>query len=440
MTNDKISNRPPKGTADWWPPELRLRHYIFETWRRVNQQFGYDEYLTPLLETAVIYRAKSGEDVGGKELMTMSDRAGRELAIRPEMTPSVTRMVTRFYKESAKPLRLFSIANYWRNERPQRGRNREFWQLNSDIFGSDSLNADIEILQLALELMLAFNPPEGSFVLYLNHRRLIDAILSDIAQVPANLITDTVRVMDKFLKLPLEKFTLALGELGLGKTAVSHLTTFLQCKNSTQLLESFPNLADNAAYQEITTIITLLEQAGYEKWIQFNPSVIRGFDYYDGMVFEVYDHHPKNNRALFGGGRYNGLAHLFGNDDIPAVGFAPGDETIKLFLESWEIIPTSLQDKKQVYFPLLHDDLISNVNQIARQLRNAGIQVEQGLMVQKMGKALKFANKKGMPAMLILGSNEVETNTISIKDLNTGEQKTILTDSLVAELQDLLVK
>ena len=155
------------------------------------------------------------------------------------------------------------------------------------------------------------------------------------------------------------------------------------------------------------------------------------------MVFEMYDNHPKNNRALFGGGRYNGLAHLFGNDDIPAVGFAPGDEPMKLFLESWEIIPASLQDQKQIYFPLLHDDLISNVNQIARQLRNAGIQVEQGLTSQKMGKALKYANKQAMPAMLILGSQEVEEGTISIKNLKTGEQKTVPTDSLVAELSGL---
>ena len=181
--NKKISNRPPKGTQDWWPDEYRVRKYIFDTWRKVNRQFNYEEYLTPLLESADVYRAKSGEDVGGKELMVMVDRAGRELAIRPEMTPSVTRMVSRFYKQATKPLRLFSIANYYRNERPQRGRSREFWQLNSDIFGADSLTADLEILQLALELMLAFKPPAGSFVLHLNHRRLIDAILKNTGRI-----------------------------------------------------------------------------------------------------------------------------------------------------------------------------------------------------------------------------------------------------------------
>lgn len=149
----KLTNNPIKGTSDWLPEEFAVRQYIFETWRKINRQFSYDEYLTPLLESADIYRAKSGEDVGGKELMVITDRAGRELAIRPEMTPSVTRMVSRFYKQATKPLRLFSIANFWRNENPQRGRNREFWQLNSDIFGSESVNADAEYQRRVLDFL-----------------------------------------------------------------------------------------------------------------------------------------------------------------------------------------------------------------------------------------------------------------------------------------------
>jgi histidyl-tRNA synthetase len=148
MSKNMLSNKPPKGTSDWFPEEYSIRKYIFDTWRRVNVQFGYQEYLTPILETADIYRAKSGEDVGGKELLVIEDRGGRELAMRPEMTPSVTRMVSRTYMQEPKPMRLFSIANFWRNERPQRGRNREFWQLNTDIFGSVSLNADWRFCRL----------------------------------------------------------------------------------------------------------------------------------------------------------------------------------------------------------------------------------------------------------------------------------------------------
>jgi len=193
-----ISNLPPKGTYDWFPQEFKVRKYIFDKWRKVCTSFGYEEYLTPIVESAEVYRAKSGEDVGGKELMTMTDRAGRELAIRPEMTPSVTRMVTRIYEQSQKPLRLFSIANFMRNEKPQRGRNREFWQLNYDVFGSDSVMADLEIIQIGLEIMLAFQPPKNSFTVFINNRALIDFILNQVAKITEEQRVEVVRTLDKW--------------------------------------------------------------------------------------------------------------------------------------------------------------------------------------------------------------------------------------------------
>jgi histidyl-tRNA synthetase len=435
MMSDKLSNNPPKGTADWWLPEFNKRQYIFNTWRRVNQQFGYEEYLTPLLESADIYRAKSGEDVGGKELMTMVDRAGRELAIRPEMTPSVTRMVSRFYKQAPKPLRLFSIANFWRNERPQRGRNREFWQLNTDIFGSTSIHTDVEILQVALALMLAFNPPANSFVLQLNHRKLIDAIISDIAKVPPELVTQTARLLDKFQKLPLDKFESTLSDIGLTQPTIMALITFMECRDENQLVALFPTLLHNDGYQELKTIMGLLQEAGYADWIIFNPAIIRGFDYYDGMVFEMFDNHPENNRALFGGGRYNGLASLFGSENIPGVGFAPGDETTKLFLESWNLFPKDLDAIKRLYFPLLDESLAGRVNQVGRTLRDAGFEVEQGLSVQNMKQSLKYANNKGMPTVLIFGEDEAANKMMTMKQMNTGDQISVHLNDLVSTLQ-----
>ena len=170
--------------ADWFPEEYTIRKYIFDTWRKVCISFGYEEYLAPLLEDADIYRKKSGGDVGGKELTIVTDRAGRELAIRPEMTPSVTRMISQIYTSNPKPIRYFSIANFYRNQKPQRGRNREFWQLNYDIFGTNDIDADVEIIQIGVEIMLAFNPPKGSFVAKVNNRKLIDYILTEEANIP----------------------------------------------------------------------------------------------------------------------------------------------------------------------------------------------------------------------------------------------------------------
>ncbi|MCP4423832.1 MAG: histidine--tRNA ligase family protein [Chloroflexi bacterium] len=376
--------------------------------------------------------------MGGKELAVLTDRAGRELAIRPEMTPSVTRMVSRIYKQESKPLRLFSIANFWRNERPQRGRNREFWQLNTDIFGATALNADLEILQIALELMLAFNPPPGSFTLYLNHRRLIDAVLANVAQVPPKLRLPTSRLLDKFAKLPRPVFEERLIDIGLPAEAIRSLTTFMKIEDATQLAAAFPEIVDTDGYREMMQLTQQLTGLGYADWIAFRPSVIRGLDYYDGMVFEMFDHHPRNNRSLFGGGRYNGLASLFGAADIPAVGIAPGDETMRLFLESWKLIPDDLARGTAVYLPLLDANLIVPVNQLAQDLRRAGIPVEQGLTAQNFKQALSYAHKKRFSFTVVLGSDEFSQNMVSLKAMQTGDQKQLsLTAAIEALKQEL---
>ena len=429
-----LSNQPVKGSSDWMPEECAIRRYIFDVWRNANCLFGYEEYLTPIFEHADIYRAKSGEDVGGKELMVITDRGGRELAIRPEMTPSVTRMVSKFYQQVSKPLRLFSIANFWRNEKPQRGRNREFWQLNTDIFGNESIHGDLEILQLALQIMLSFHPPKGSFTLYLNHRQLIDTILRDIAEAPEHLKLPTVRILDKFTKLPLETFQNALMDIGLSKNAIAHLTRLMQSANDDQLLDHFPALEKDNGFCQIRQLFSLLQDMGYGEWIAFNPSIIRGFDYYDGMVFEIFDHHPDNNRSMFGGGRYNGLANLFGKQNIPAVGFAPGDETTRLFLKNWDLIPGHLIENQNVFFPLIDQNLFAEIYRISMELREAGIMIEQGIDIQTLKQALTYANKKKFSHIIILGSDEMNQGIIGLRNMQSGEQVNHSKTSLVEAL------
>ena len=419
----KLSNQPPKGTSDWEPVEYRIRKYIFDTWRKTCQQYGYEEYLTPILENADMYRAKSGEDLGGKELMTMVDQAGRELAIRPEMTPSVTRMVTKSYEGTPKPIRLFSIANFFRNEKPQRGRNREFWQLNYDIFGSDSINADIEVLQMALDMMLKFSPPQGAFTMYINSRKLIDAVLNDIVGVSKESRVEVVRVLDKWDKLSPDALRVRFSELGLDSEQIDQLEKFMRAESREQLLSGLPELESNEGLRELGLIMDRLTELGYSEWIVFQPNVIRGFDYYDGMVFEVFDNNPENNRSLFGGGRYNGLASIFGKKSFPAVGCAPGDETLKLFLESWGLIPEKvLNSDTEYYAPLLAEGTDMQISRIVSDLRSKGFNIEQGIEVQKINKALDYANKKGIQKVIILGENELAAGKYLIKDLFTGIQ------------------
>ncbi len=422
--NKKLSNQEPKGTRDWLPEEFLIRKYIFDTWRRVCLRYGFEEYLTPLVESADIYRAKSGEDIGGKELVTFTDLGGRELSIRPEMTPSVTRMVTKVYASSPKPLKYFSIANFMRNEKPQRGRNREFWQLNCDIFGSNTSASDIEILQLALDLMLEFKPPKNSFILGLNSRSLLEGVFK-MMKIDIKNKVEFIRILDKYNKLSKEEFKERLIGLGVKEGELEKIIFFMSGTSYAglkDLIIDTPELKE--PYLELMEIINSLTELGYADLIEFNPAVIRGFDYYDGMVFEVFDKNPENKRAMFGGGRYNGLAEIFGEKNFPAVGFAPGDETTRLFLESWNLISkiTDLQTEKY-YLPLLDISLQMQQNKLAQKLRGEGFNILLGLDSQKMGKALELANKKKITKVIILGSDEETKKSYKIKDMLSGDEK-----------------
>lgn len=420
MTKIKLSNQEPKGTSDWLPAELALRHYIFNTWRQVCRSYGFQEYLTPLVESAEIYRAKSGEDIGGKELVTFTDMGGRELCIRPEMTPSVTRLISKIYASSPKPLKFFSIANFMRNEKPQRGRNREFWQLNCDIFGSASLAADLEILQLSLDIMQAFGAPAESYTLRLNSRRLLDNLLP-VFGIKIKESVLVFRILDKFAKLGTDEFKRRLQELKISEESAGLLFDFMSGEKQDILLEALEtNKELQAAKAEIDFVLKQLHALGYTQ-VKFDPALIRGFDYYDGLVFEVFDNHPDNRRALFGGGRYNGLAQLFGTEGFPAVGVAPGDETTKLFLESWDLLP-KFQDERY-YLPLLSANLLADTQRLASVLRQEGKEVLFAFEPQRPGKALEFANKQGIDKVVIFANEEKAAGEYKIKDMNSGEEK-----------------
>lgn len=447
MNNTELSNQPYKGTKDWLPEDFLVQEYIFNTWRQVCKSFGYEEYLTPLLENAEVYRAKSGEDIGGKELFTLTDLAGRELAIRPEMTPSVTRMVSRVYNEWPKPIRLFSIANYCRNERPQKGRTREFWQLNIDIFGDESINSDVEMLTIAVELMLAFNPPEEAFYINYNNRKLINAFLDVVLGLPQEEKQNLVRLLDKYEKFENDDdFVKVLLENGYGsdlggdtspegssvtmkaslqKASGETIDKILKFLNSTAttLLSDFPELEGTEGANEVTYIQEAISDLGYDKYFNFKPNVIRGFDYYDGLIFEVFDANRDNPRSLFGGGRYNGLGELFGITDMPAVGFAPGNETFRIFLENWDLLPKDNRVEGLVYLPLLEDVLITDLIKVSNILRQNNYRVKMGLKTTNITAALREANKNNIKTVVIYGKEEKDNKRAVLKNMDTSSEE-----------------
>ncbi len=424
----QLSTKPPKGTSDWFPEEYKVRKYIFDTWRSVCQSYGFEEYLGPLVESTDIWKAKSWEDVGGSELTQITNREGKlsDLAIRPEMTPTVTRMVASKWKEVEKPIKWFSIANFYRNEKPQKGRNREFWQLNADIFGDESENSDIEILTLSLELMRAFAPPAGSYKLKLNHRGLIDSFLTQVLAIKKQETKmNLMRLLDKYDKLPKEVFEKELKSIGIKTPEPIH--AFMSARTTEDIRKEFLLLAGTESLKQFASITEKLTDLWYENEIEFSGSLIRGFDYYDGIIFEMFDQNPDNPRALFWGGRYNGLADIFWvKEGIPAVGFAPGDETMKLFLEGHGLL-SEIQNQKSetVFIPLLDEAYFVDIQNIATGLRSEWKNVIVGLSVRKIGKAIQYAKKKEYSEVVIYGKEEKQQGWYILENLQSWAQRSV---------------
>jgi len=424
-----LSTSPYKGTKDFFPDEQLVQNYIFKKWREACLSHSFEEYQTPIIEPSEIWATES---IGNQELFTFEDLSGRKLCLRPEMTPSVTRIVASRYKELPKPIKYFSIGSFYRNERPQKGRNREFWQVNADIFGEGNIYSDMEILSLAIDIMKSFKAPNESFTFYLNHRDLILQFLK-LINVPDNKIIPVVRIMDKYEKLTPHIFEEELGK-HLEDTQINQIAKFLTLE-FLDITSIFPELEMNKGYLEIKEILETLNEIYPLVNVKFRASLVRGFDYYDGLVFEVFDLNPDNKRSLFGGGRYNGLAKLFQSENFPAVGFAVGNETFRIFLENWNLLPSleNLRNKNSVcvFAVKNNEEDVSNEslihynfkvsNLIREKLSN--FRVETILEFKSASSGLDYSSKKEFSFAILLGPDEFLNQTISVKDLNTGEQE-----------------
>lgn len=441
-----ISVNPYKGTKDFYPKDQAVQNFIFDKWKKVALSHGFEEYQTPIIEPSEIYEAKSGEDVGNKELFTFSDLADRKICLRPEMTPSVTRIVAAKYKEFPKPIKYFSIGSFYRNERPQKGRNREFWQINADIFGDSSIYSDVEVLILALNIMKEFKAPKNSFKIYINHRDLINGFLEEL-KVSSEAKINLIRVIDKFEKLSPSVFKQELEKIVNEENALK-IEKFLSL-DAKELDSIFPNLRNNQGFKDLAEIVKTLKNLNLDSSISFKPSLVRGFDYYDGLVFEVFDNNPDNNRSLFGGGRYNGLANIFGSQNFPAVGFAVGNETFRIFLENWNLIPDTKKILNKTSIGIFaiknHKDeeenktLLNHVFIAANEIRDlvSNVSLDTILEPKSMSAGLDLISNKDYDFAVILGSDEIKDKKISIKNMSTGTQETLTLHELVAYLNNL---
>jgi histidyl-tRNA synthetase len=427
-----LSPQPYKGTRDYYPEDKRIQNYIFSVWRGVSQRFGYEEYGAPILEPLDVYVAKSGQELANEQTYSFTDRGGRIVAIRPEMTPSVSRMVAAKRQEMAYPARLYSIANFMRYERPQRGREREFWQLNADIFGVDTIVAEAEIIQMADAVLKAFGAKDKDYVIRINNRKLINFMMAQYLGLDTIQAQLMVKLFDRKDKIDAAEFADQAREI-LGDGAVDGITKIDALLSAKSMADLPVEIRSSSAVVEVQELFTLLERAGV-KSAMFDITLMRGLDYYTGTVFEVFDTHPDNNRSLFGGGRYDGLVGMFGAEPISAVGMAPGGTMIENFLDVHGLLP-KLVSTTDMYVVVL-GDVKKQAAKLARDLRNEGVNVELDITDRKLDKQIKTAVKKQITYILFIGEEEVKNEIYTVKDTNSADEQKLGFSRIVSLIKD----
>jgi histidyl-tRNA synthetase len=424
-----LPTQPYKGARDFYPEDKRLQKYIFGKLRQTVEKFGYEEYDAPILEPLELYLAKTGEEIVNEQTYTFEDRGGRKVAIRPEMTPTVSRMVAARRQELAYPLRWYSLPNLWRYERPQRGRLREHWQLNVDLFGIDGPEAEYETIVLTDEIFRAFGAKRDMYTIRLNSRKLVEYLgLPDVeAGMMAKLI-DRMHKMERTDFIAKADAICSPSEREGG--VVEKLLDVLAAKRFSALPQQ---VQAHPAVQELRDMLEMLEAAGITN-AEFDVSLMRGFDYYTGIVFEVFDNNPENNRSMMGGGRYDGLVGLFGVDPVPTIGFGLGDVTLQNFLEGHQLLP-ALHTETDLYVVLV-GDVYARAQKPVHDLRGMGLNVAFGAPGKKVGDHLKAAEKKGIHNVLIIGESELSEELYTLKNLQTGEEEKHGLERIVTIVKD----
>ncbi|MDO8552602.1 MAG: histidine--tRNA ligase [bacterium] len=410
---EKISLEPYKGVRDFYPEDQFVLRYLFEHMERVCELFGYEEYGASVLEPSELYRGKTSEEIVNDQTYTFTDRGEREVTLRPEMTPTFARMVASKAREISLPARWYSIANIFRYERPQRGRLREHWQLNADIVGASGIEADAEIIAIAHSVMRSMGADERNFEIRVSDRRIIDSIYDSVG-IEADMRAELTRLLDTRAKNP--DFS-------------KKLESLIGDKKAEQLLELLERTTSTAYLEELRT---QLETMGVHNMV-VDTKITRGFDYYTGMVFEVYDTDENNRRSIFGGGRYDNLISIFGGDAIPAVGFGMGDVTARDFLETHNLLPT-YAPATELMLCIVEKDALPHAMRLAQELRSEDVNVAVNLSGKRVGDQIRQADKMKVPFVIAIGAKERESGRYTIKNLATGSELTLPSDRIAEHL------
>jgi histidyl-tRNA synthetase len=415
-----------KGTRDFYPETMAVRTWLYNKIRQVSESFGYQEYEGPFLESIELYAAKSGEELVKEQSFVFPDRSGDLITLRPELTPTLVRMVAQRQGKLTFPLRWWSFGPFWRYERPQKGRTREFFQWNIDLIGIATPEGDAELAAVMATFFQSVGLSPGEAIVYVNNRRLMDGKINEL-DIPPEMHPNVFRLIDRREKLKPEAWEKMALDQGL-----TH-----------QQLDSLKNLlANHDLWQESDELVRFfqaIEALGVKDYVRFEPQVIRGLDYYTGTVYEAQAISPDIRRSIAGGGRYDNLLADVGGDPLPGTGYAMGDVVISLLLEKYDCIPDDLDISPASVFVTIFDQAsIMDSLALTSELRQAQIKVACYPLPEKMSKQFKYADRIGARLAVVLGPDEIAENKVSIKDLHSREQYSVPRDEVVLSLQQML--
>lgn len=431
-----LSKAPYRGTRDFFPADMRLRNFIFQKMAEVSELFAYEPYDGPLLEEVELYLAKSGEELINDQIYSFTDRGERHVAIRPEMTPTVARMVAQVHREVAKPLRWYAIPNLMRYEKPQKGRLREFWQYNADIFGAGQ-NGELEIIQLAVKLLKSFGATHEHFEVAVNDRRFVDLVFIKLIGLATEPTKKLYKLVDKKNKMDPIKFSSEVRQITGDEEKAQIFEEFVSLESVSDI-SKFTHKYSSDAGAEIEPLLALFEkfsQQGLEAYVKFDPSIVRGLDYYTGIVFEIFDKHPDNRRAIAGGGAYANLLQIFNEPPLEGCGIGLGEVPLKDFLIAHKLMPDLT--KPQIDYLVSH--LVTEGERpaiaLANSLREAGKKVELYFGEAKPKKIFSYSEKKNFSYVCFFGEEELNKEEVKIKDLKSRTERTVKVKEFIEGLE-----
>jgi histidyl-tRNA synthetase len=424
---------PVKGTRDFYPPQMAVRNWIIDGWKKASIRNGFEEYDGPIFEYLKMFQIKSGDEIV-EQLFSLQDRGGRDLALRPEITPTLARMVNQRINTLPKPIKWFSVPRLFRAERPQKGRLREFFQWNIDIIGVDDVLADAEVIFCALDYLRETGLSNNDIIVKISSREMLAALLKLIG-VEENELERIYAVLDKRSKLPNDTFKEMLAENITDKNKQGKIIELMSVETVEQIGQIIElNKAAQGSVNELDQLFALLDVMGVGDYCVFDIGIVRGLAYYTGIVFEIYDK-SSELRAIGGGGRYDNLLKQFGGPSIPATGFGMGDCVLGILLEEKGILNKQIAKSKLDYFVACVDESHKDAAvQVTMKLRSEGRSANFSYKVIKLNKQLKQASDQNAANCIIIGE-EFKENKLVVKDMATGEQELVDYDKFLSGLE-----